>query len=64
MPARCDKLVDSSRRKFLTSASVAAAGVAASTVVGPHAKAEPAAARVTYPSNRLGNVRDLKSMSH
>ena len=60
MGTHCDKLVDSGRRKFLTGASVAAVSAAASTVVAPHAKAEPAAARVTYPSNRLGNVHDLK----
>ena len=60
MGTHCDRLVDSGRRKFLTGASVAAVSAAASTVVGPQAKAEPAAARVTYPSNRLGNVRDLK----
>ena len=60
MGTHCDKLVDSGRRKFLTGASVAAVSAAASTVVAPRAKAEPAAARVTYPSNRLGNVHDLK----
>ena len=60
MGTHCDRLVDSGRRKFLTGASVVAVSAAASTVVGPHANAEPAAARVTYPSNRLGNVRDLK----
>jgi arsenite oxidase small subunit len=56
----CNKLVDSGRRKFLTGASIAAAGAAASVVVPGKAKAEPAPARVTYPSNRLGNVHDLK----
>ena len=55
-----DKLVDSGRRKFLTGASVAAAGAAATAVMAPPAKAAPAAARVVYPSNRLGNVHDLK----
>jgi arsenite oxidase small subunit len=60
MGAHCDKLVDSGRRKFLTGASIAAVSAATSTVVAPQAKAEPASARVTYPSNRLGNVKDLK----
>ncbi len=60
MGTHCDKLVDSGRRKFLTGASVAAVSAAASTVVASRTKAEPAAARVTYPSNRLGNVHDLK----
>ncbi len=60
MGTHCDKLVDSGRRKFLTGASVAAVSAAASTVVASRTKAEPAAARITYPSNRLGNVHDLK----
>ncbi len=60
MGTPCDKLVDSGRRKFLTGASVAAVGAAASAVMTPQAKAAPAAARVVYPSNRLGNLRDLK----
>lgn len=60
MGGHCDKLVDSGRRKFLTGASVAAVSAVASTVVAPQAKAERAAAGVIYPSNRLGNVHDLK----
>jgi arsenite oxidase small subunit len=60
MGTHCDKFVDSGRRKFLTGASVAAVSAAASTVVAPQVRAEPAAARVAYPSNRLGNVKDLK----
>ena len=60
MTAHCDKLVDSGRRRFLTGASVAAVGAAASTVMTSQAKAAPPAARVNYPSNRLANVRDLK----
>ena len=60
MGTHCDKLVDSGRRKFLTGASVAAVSAAAATVMVPRAKAEPAAAGVIYPSNRLGNVHDLK----
>ena len=60
MTAHCDKLVDSGRRKFLTGASVAAVGAAASAVMTPQAKAAPSAARVVYPSNRVGNVHELK----
>ena len=41
MGSHCDKLVDSGRRKFLTGATVAAVGAAASTVVAPPARAEP-----------------------
>ena len=60
MTTQCDKLVDAGRRKFLTGASVTAVGAAASAMVAPPAKAAPAAARVDYPSNRLGNMHDLK----
>jgi arsenite oxidase small subunit len=52
-------MVDVGRRKFLSGAGMAAAGAAATGVAFP-AKAAPASARVDYPSNRLGNVRDLK----
>jgi len=57
---RCDTMVDAGPRKFLTGAGVVAAGAAASAVPVSGAKAAPAPARVTYPSNRLANVRDLK----
>ena len=55
---RCQMMVDVGRRQFLSGASMAAAGVAAATVVMPQAKAAPAPARVNYPSNRLANVSD------
>jgi arsenite oxidase small subunit len=57
---RCPRMIDAGRRKFLTGAGMAAAGVAAAQISMPHAKAAPAAARVNYPSNRLANLRDLK----
>jgi arsenite oxidase small subunit len=60
MTKHCDRLVDAGRRKFLTGASVAAAGAAASAVMAREARAEAPAAGVVYPSNRLGNVHDLK----
>jgi arsenite oxidase small subunit len=60
MGTHCDKLVDSGRRKFLTGASVAAASAAVSTIVAPQARAESTAKGVVYPSNRLGNVHELK----
>jgi arsenite oxidase small subunit len=53
-------MIDVGRRKFLTGAGVAAAGVAASAVMVPSAAATPPLARVSYPSNRLANVSDLK----
>jgi len=58
---RCDAMVDAGRRKFLSGAGRAAAGAAAATVSIPAAKAAPAPARVSYPSNRLANIRDLKA---
>jgi arsenite oxidase small subunit len=58
---KCDKLVDLGRRQFLRGGATAAvAGVAAAVVPGREAKASPSLARVTYPSNKVGNVKDLK----
>lgn len=58
---RCDLLVDAGRRRFLSGASVAAAGAAAATVLpAAPAKAAVPTARVTYPSSKLGNLNDLK----
>jgi arsenite oxidase small subunit len=58
----CDKLVDVGRRQFLRGAGLATVGAATATVAlpTPEAKAATALARVTYPSNRLANVKDLK----
>jgi arsenite oxidase small subunit len=56
----CPKMVDAGRRRFLSGAGLAAAGMAAATVVPSPAASAPAFARVEYPSNRLGNIRDLK----
>ena len=56
----CPKMIDAGRRKFLSGAGLAAAGMAAATVVPSPAESAPAPARVEYPSNRLANVRDLK----
>jgi arsenite oxidase small subunit len=58
--ASCPKMVDAGRRKFLSGAGLAAAGMAAATVVPTPTESAPAPARVDYPSNRLANVRDLK----
>ncbi len=57
---RCPRMIDAGRRKFLTGAGAAAAGVAAAQISMPQAKAAPASARVNYPSNRLANLHDLK----
>jgi arsenite oxidase small subunit len=57
---QCNAMVDAGRRKFLSGAGIAAASVAASSMVATPARAAPAPARVDYPVNRLGNLRDLK----
>ena len=58
--SRCDRMVDVGRRKFMSGAGLAAAGVAVTSIVPTPAKAAPPAARVNYPANRLANVADLK----
>lgn len=61
MSQSCDRMVDVGRRKFMSGASLAAAGVAVSSVVSATpAKAGPPAARVQYPANRLANIAELK----
>jgi arsenite oxidase small subunit len=55
------KMVDVGRRKFPSGAGLAAAGAAASAALPSAANAATGQARVEYPSNRLANVRDLKS---
>lgn len=59
--AGCQKLVELGRRQFLRGGAAAAAGAAAASVVptGPANAAVPAA-RVSYPANRLANIKDLK----
>jgi arsenite oxidase small subunit len=57
---RCDRKVDIGRRWFLSGAGVAAAGAAAATVISNRAEASPQLARLSYPSNRLANIGDLK----
>lgn len=57
---QCRAMIDVGRRRFLSGAGMAAAGVATAGIGMPGAQAAPSTARVTYPSNRLANVRDLK----
>jgi arsenite oxidase small subunit len=57
---QCRAMIDVGRRRFLSGAGMAAAGVATASVGMSGAQAAPSTARVTYPSNRLANVRDLK----
>lgn len=56
---RCDRLADIGRRRFLRGGATAAAGVAAS-IVAKDASAAPSLARVTYPSAKLANIKDLQ----
>jgi arsenite oxidase small subunit len=58
----CKRLVEVGRRRFLSGGGSVAVGAATALVAGggPAEAAAPAAARVTYPSSRLGNVKDLK----
>ncbi|NQU60511.1 MAG: arsenate reductase (azurin) small subunit [Rhodospirillales bacterium] len=57
---KCPKRVDLGRRQFLRGTGVAAAGVAAATVV-PTGSAQAAGDRANYPSTRLANIKDLKA---
>lgn len=59
---RCRMLAEVGRRQFLRGGGTAAVAATAATLV-PGATtraATPAAARVTYPANRLANLADLK----
>lgn len=58
---KCDLMVDVGRRRFLSGATVAAAGAAvAASTMSTVAQAAPSQARVSYPSNRLANISQLK----
>ena len=56
---RCTRIVEVGRRQFLTSGATAAAAAVAAGAIPKAAEATPALARVTYPSQRLGNIKDL-----
>ncbi|WP_322518229.1 arsenate reductase (azurin) small subunit [Rhodopseudomonas palustris] len=57
---RCNNQVDAGRRRFLSGASLAAAGAAVTTMLPTEANAAPTSARINYPSNRLANLSQLK----
>lgn len=57
----CKNLVDEGRRRFLSGAGMAAATVAATSMIPTESVAAPSTARVNYPSNRLANVSQLKA---
>jgi arsenite oxidase small subunit len=56
----CNRLVELGRRQFLKSSATAAAATVAVGVIPQRADATPALARITYPSTKLANVKDLK----
>jgi arsenite oxidase small subunit len=57
---RCNRMVDVGRRQFLSGGATAAAAAVAAGAMPAPAAATPALARVNYPSQRIGNVKDLK----
>ena len=58
---RCRMLAEVGRRQFLRGSTTTAAGAAAVLAGSSATKAAaPAAARVTYPANRLANLAELK----
>ena len=56
----CDKLVDARRRAFFVRSAAVAAGAAATATLPVSSRAAPSLALVTYPTNKLANLRDLK----
>jgi arsenite oxidase small subunit len=56
----CGRLADVGRRRFLSGGAGAAVGAAAALVPAAQAQAAPSLARVTYPSTRLHNARELR----
>lgn len=57
---RCNRMVELGRRQFLTGGVTAAAAAVTAGALPSAAEATPALARVSYPSQRLGNVKDLR----
>ena len=55
----CNRMVDIGRRQFLRGGAVAAVAGATATIAAPARAQTQAAARVTYPENRLANISDL-----
>lgn len=56
----CNRAVTLGRRQFLRGGATAAAATVAGSIAPRHAEATPALARITYPSTKLVNVKDLK----
>ena len=60
MTKSCKHLADLGRRSFLRGSGVLAAAGVATAVGATAARADVPLARVNYPSQKLGNVKDLK----
>src|SRR6516162_2427096 len=56
----CNRLVKLGRRQFLRGGATTAAATVAAGIIPQRADATPALARITYPSTKLVNVKDLK----
>ncbi|MGO8918671.1 MAG: arsenate reductase (azurin) small subunit [Stellaceae bacterium] len=56
---RCNRMADIGRRHFLRGGATAAAAAVAAGITSPTAEATPALARVSYPSKKIGNIREL-----
>jgi arsenite oxidase small subunit len=57
----CNRVVALGRRQFLRGGATAAAATVAADMIPRRAAATPALARVSYPSTKLVNVKDLKA---
>jgi len=57
---KCPKRVEVGRRQFLRGGGVAAAGAVVATIAPGKPANAGAGHRTNYPSNRLGNLKDLK----
>ena len=55
-----NRLIALGRRQFLKGGATAAAATLGAAAIPRDARATPALARVTYPSTKLANVKDLK----
>ena len=60
MTNRCSKLAEVGRRQFLRGGLLGAATLPTLGLGVTQAKAATGMARLDYPSNKLGNVKDLK----
>ena len=56
----CNRLVKLGRRQFLRGGATTAAATVVAGIIPQRADATPALARITYPSTKLVNVKDLK----